>query len=815
MIGHSATPSKGGAGGSSAALLQQAAHLHRQGRSQVAEEMCNAVLASEASNAAALHLRGLIAMERGHTEAGVRDIERSLAHLPAQPAAHSNLGNALLKLGKPLQALESFDRALRLAPDYAVAHYNRGNALLQLARHAEAIESYDHALQGKPNHHLAFNNKGSALFALQRWEEALASVERSLELEANHADAHRNRGIILAALKRHDEALDSYSQALRLGAAEAETLRHRGAAYRALDRHEDALADYQRAVQLDPESFEAWNLCGIVLLGLRRPLEALGCLDHALRILPNDANALNNRGIALLALQRPLEALACFEASWDDGASAPVEPLLGRAQALDALKRSSEAVRCLELLLQRAPEYPYARGALTQAQLDGCEWQGIGERVERVLHGVEQDRAVITPFSLLALCGTPRQQLRCARQYARDKYPSAADSAPWTGPVYAHGRIRLGYVSADLREHAVSYLMAGVFEQHDRQRFEVIGLSLLGAESSPMGNRVRAAFDRFIDVSEMDDGQVVRLMRELQIDIAIDLMGYTRAARSGIFARRAAPVQVNYLGYPGTMGAGFMDYLIADEFVIPPASREHYSEQVVYLPDCFQANDDRREIAAVPTRAQAGLPERGVVFCCFNSNYKINPSMFDLWCRLLSAVQESVLWLVEDNPTAGASLLREAAARGVDRRRLIFAQRLPYARHLARLGLADLFLDTLPFNAGTTASDALWAGVPVITCAGEAFASRMAGSLLRALGLEQLITYNLADYERLAIRLAADPMRLSELRSELLARRGAHGPFDTAAFCRQLEDAYRHMCQRARERLPPASAGITHGTTHV
>lgn len=324
-----------------------------------------------------------------------------------------------------------------------------------------------------------------------------------------------------------------------------------------------------------------------------------------------------------------------------------------------------------------------------------------------------------------------------------------------------------------------------------------------------MGQRIAAAFERFVDASRMTDAEVAALMRELEVDIAIDLTGYTQDNRTAIFAARPAPVQVNYLGFPGGMGAGYMDYIIADAFVIPPAARPHYAEQVVHMPHCFQGNDEQREIAAHrPGREEAGLPESGFVFCAFNNVYKITPPLFDVWMRLLRAVPDSVLWLAVDAPAVRRNLAAEASRRGVEPGRVVFSPRVPYREHLARMGLADLFLDTLPFNAGTTASDALWAGLPVLTCSGEAFAARMAGSLLTAVGLPELITYDLDDYEALALKLATTPALLADIRARLASNRTTSPLFDTEQFCRHLETAYRTMWERQQRGEPPADLWV-------
>jgi predicted O-linked N-acetylglucosamine transferase (SPINDLY family) len=371
-------------------------------------------------------------------------------------------------------------------------------------------------------------------------------------------------------------------------------------------------------------------------------------------------------------------------------------------------------------------------------------------------------------------------------------------------------RIRVAYLSADFHAHATAYLMAGVLEQHDRSRFEVYAVSFRKSDGSEMRARVENACEHFIDVCDMSDREVAVLLRAHRIDIAIDLKGFTRDARTGILAFRPAPIQVNYLGYPCTMGAGYIDYLIADEIVVPKDEHPNYSEKIVYLPDTYQCNDSKRTIAGVvPSRSDAGLPETGFVFCSFNNNYKIAPQIFDIWMRLLKETEGSVLWLLESNPAAARNLRREAEARGVARERLIFA---PWcanqADHLARISLGDLFLDTLPCCAHTTASDALWAGVPVLTCTGNTFAGRVAASLLNAVGLPEMVTHSLAEYEARALRLARDPAAMTELKAKLARNRTTYPLFDTVRFTRHMEAAYTRMWERYASGHPPAGFAV-------
>jgi protein O-GlcNAc transferase len=415
-------------------------------------------------------------------------------------------------------------------------------------------------------------------------------------------------------------------------------------------------------------------------------------------------------------------------------------------------------------------------------------------------------------MSLLPLTDAPELLLACARSLVADQYPENPVLGPFTrGPRPGAGeRLRVAYVSADFHDHPVSHLLVGVLERHDRERFEVIGISLRGPTGDSFERRVRAAFDRCIDLGGRDDLQIAQRMRELQIDIAVDLMGLTDSLRLGVFAHRAAPVQVSYLGYAGTSGAPYMDYVLADEVVIPRGTEGSYSEQVLRLPHCYLPNDDRREVGPLPTRAQAGLPGSGVVFCAFTNAYKINPPMFDIWMRLLRSLPGSVLWLRTLTDEARENLQREARTRAVDPDRLVFAPHVTsMAEHLGRHGLADLYLDTFPYNAHSTACDALWAGVPVLTCMGTGFASRVAASALTAMGLSELITHSLGEYEHLALDLARRPERLLELRARLARQRSSAPLFDTSGYCGHLESAYQWMAQRAT----PVRAGSSERVT--
>lgn len=758
--------------------FQQAVNLTQQGQLERSKAICRAILRDDADNADVLMLRGVIELESGRPLEAVESFRHSIRVQPRKPVAHALLGDALLAVKLPSVALESYARALELQPDLAPAYVGRGTAEFELKRPLEALASFDRALQLQANQPGVLLARGNCLHALKRFELAVENFDQAIAVNPSYADAYHNRGAALTALERAEHALSSFDTALAI----------------------------------DPAFGEAWISRGTALLALHRPAEALDSFEHAQELRGDSAAALCGRGNSLAALQRTPEALA----SYDLALSLDPDNLDAHFHRGTALLqfdwRPEEAAHNFAALLRLSPEFELAPGFLLHAQQCCADWTVRVPQASpaRILESVLGGACADSPFSFLAVSDSAAAQWRCAHSYTAERFSTRAPSATIGALEWLrHDRPRIAYVSADFREHAVSYLLAGLFERHDRQRFETIAISLRPESPDAFGQRVKNAFDRFIDVSGKTDEQVVALMREMQIDIAVDLVGLTEGLRPRIFAWRAAPIQVSYLGFPGTTGLPCMDYIVADEFVIPREQSAHYSEKIVYMPACFQASDDRRPVGGgVLSRADVGLPQTGFVFCCFNNTYKINSAMYDIWMRLLCGTPHSVLWLLGVNETTRENLRREAAARGVDPLRLVFAGRMPYAEHLHRLSFADLFLDTLPFNAGATANDLLWAGVPVITCAGEAFAARMAGSILRAAGLPELITHDRAHYEALAQRLALQPDSLRELKERLQGNRLTQPLFDTDRFCRHLESAFEEMLRRHELGEAPQSFSI-------
>jgi len=687
-----------------------------------------------------------------------------------------------------------------MRPGDPEAMLRRALALLQSGKTDKAITILRKLLAAFPDHPQLLLLLGSAEAQRGNTAVGLRHLERLLLLEPGHAAAHNNVGLALQALKRPDEALKSFDRAIALLPGSPEAHINRGLALREAGRFDEALASFERALRIDPTNAEQHNNRGNVLLDLGRPEESLASFDRAIAIDNGYAEARAGRGSALQLLGRTAEALADFDRA------IVLNPRLAQAHNLrgDLLlqaRREADARDSYERAYRLDPSLEFLLPRLLYSRLRICDWNGIPALLAGLEAKIARGGQLCIPFDALGLTGDPALQRRVAQSYAARRFPPGESGGPL--PRQPRPKIRLGYFSADYRDHATTRLIAELFELHDRDRFELIGFDFGPLADDEMHRRVRSAFDRFIDVRPSSDRDVARLSRELQVDIAIDLKGYTEDARPGIFAARAAPVQVNYLGYPGTLGVETVDYIIADERLVPPASQVHYAEKIVLLPDSYQVNDRRRVLADRSfDRDELGLPTQGFVFCCFNNNYKITPPVFEVWMRLLLRLPHSVLWLIQDSPTAAANLRREAEGRGIAAQRLVFAPRMPLPEHLARHRCADLFLDTLPYNAHTTASDALWAGLPVLTCAGEAFASRVGASLLAAAGLPELITYHLDDYEALAFDLATTPGRLAEVRERLQSGRSTAPLFDTPRFARHLEAAYLQMHERSVAGLP-------------
>jgi len=829
-------------------MLEEAIAAQVRGAFEDAKRLYRGVLKIHSRNAIAWGNLAIIAAQEGNIAEAEKLFRSALAGNPRYAQGYNNFGHLLAQQGRIDEALAAFRCALELEPDYAAAHFNLGNALKQQGRLEEALAAYRRTVKLRPEHAAARVNIGVVLQERGRVEEAIAEYRQALAVAPNYAQAHYNLGIALQSQERLAEALAAYQRAVELAPDAPELHVNLGVLLRELERPTEALDALARAIALRPNYAEARYNLAIVLNDRGRLEEAMANYQQAIQFRPGYAEACNNLGMLLQAQGRLDEAATAFRQA--------IEARPGYAEAHNNLGlvrqeqgRFEEAAADLRQALDLNPTYPEAhynlgnalreRGSLEAAiaayrralelrpddasafsqrfyqRCRACDWTDYASDQKTILDIVRSGSGEVPPFVLLATAANSADRLRCARNWMAAVKPPADAVIRHARPAEQR-RIRLGYLSGDFHRHATAVLTAELFERHDRARFEVFAYSFGPDDGSPMRARLVRAFDRFVDVRQMPHAQAAQRIRDDGVDILIDLKGHTLGVRPKIPALRPAPIQVNYLGFPGTMGADFIDYILVDPMVVPPDRQADYSEKIAYLPGCYQPNDTKREIATeVPSRGQSGLPERALVFCCFNHSFKLTPAFFDIWMRLLRGVPGSVLWLLEGNALMRENLRREARARGVDPDRLAFAPIVPLPQHLARHANADLFLDTLPCNAHTTASDALWAGLPVLTCAGDTFAGRVAASLLTAIGLPELITDSLEAYENRALELASNSRKLSALKAELNRRRRTGALFDIAGFTRNIEAAYTRMWEMRRVGEAPGSFRIEEppGTT--
>lgn len=806
--------------------------LHQAGRLAEAEAMYRHLLAGTPNEARLLAHLGLVRAQLGALEEG-RDLLLEAARRdPSEPSVPFHLGSIWMALGRADEAVKVFSAAIILAPENAAFHFAAGNAAFQLGRYQDAVEAFaradalqpgqvevllnwgsalqelgqpkealaicDRVLTLAPGHPGALNNRGNSLRVVDRCEEALAAFDAALKVEPNYDLARFNRTTVLERLRRHEEALRECDRVLLRAPSYAGAHSLRGTILLGLDREDEALGSFEKALSLDPRLISAYHGRISALLALTRWEEALAGCQAAIERDPASAVSYNNLGAALMKLRRYADADAAFtKAEALDHNNAEV--CFNRAGYDYALDKLEDAYAAAKRALVLRPDFLQAFSFSFGLGAHLCDWQdrsAVLERMEAYCRKGEK----IDPFALTYAFDDPQMHLEAAKRIAERPRPAMARVA-----ITPRKTLRVAYLSADFRDHPVTHQAIELFEAHDRGRVETFAIALWPMPKDGIGSRLRSAFSQVVEVFDRSDQDIARRLADLHIDIAVELGGYTDKARPGVLAWRPAPVSVSYLGYPGTLGAPYIDYILADGCTIPPEDDRFYSEKVVRLPQCFMPFDSRTEAAPrLPTRTKEGLPEDAFVFCNFNKTDKITPEMFDLWMRILQRVPGSVFWFNVQNETARKNLRAEAKKRGVAPERIIFANRTESrAGHLARLQLADLFLDTLPYNAHATTSDFLAAGVPVLTTKGRSFASRVAASLLQSVGAGDLVAPDLAAYEAMALKLAEDKTALAGWREHLKSHKRTAS--DTVRLARSLEEAYFAMWERRVNGLKPES----------
>lgn len=719
------------------------------------------------------HTLGFLAVVYAKREQYVEALEfanRSLKLLPKNALTLSNLGNIYLGLEKFEKAHDAFDKSLKIDQKNPEAWLNKGNALQELKRFEEALSHYDKVLLLQPNSAEAWSNRGNALQELKRFEDSLTHYDAALNIRPNYTEAWSNKGNALQELKRFEEAVAHYDKSISSNQHYAKAYVHKGNALNELKRFEEALLHYEKALSLDSDYAEAYSCKGSTLSELKRFDEAISNHDRSLSLKPHNAAGWLNKGIALSALNRYEDAIACYDKA-----------------------------------LSLAPDLRWVNGYLIHLRMKIGSWNDLSSSLEKICSKVIANQTIIRPFDLLSISDDPSLHKQAAHIFSQDQFPVNLN----LGLIPKHEKqekIRIAYFSPDFRNHPVSILTAELFEIHDRSRFEVIAFAL---QKAPIGDemsmRLKKSFDEFLEVDNLSDREIASLARQKNIDIAIDLAGFTQHLRTGIFSYRAAPIQVSWLGYPGTSGSDFIDYIIVDETIIPNTHREFYSEKIAHLPNSYMVDDSKRiPSKRVFTKDECGLPNAAFIFCCLNNDYKFNPNVLDSWSKILLNTKDSVLWISENNADFRKNIQAEFGMRSIKPERIIFAQRVDsMGDYLARYKLADLFLDTYPYGAHTTALDSLKVGVPLLTLLGKSFPGRVAASLLNAIGLPELITSSQEEYITLAIELANNPNKLAKIKERLVNNLTTTPLFNTPLFTKNIEAIYVKMVERYQKDMKP------------
>jgi predicted O-linked N-acetylglucosamine transferase (SPINDLY family) len=697
------------------------------------------------------------------------------------------------------------ESVLKTILDHSPDHTGANELLAYVSANTGDLERF-HSLLLKASQQLDCSPKalyylGSSFLERGQFQQAILYLDRALKNAGDFFEALHDLATAQAQMGDKPLALQNYTKALHLKKDSCELHYNIARLYDELDQLDLALVHYRHAVEIDPSYAEAWCNLGVDLARLRRYEEALHSYERALHLRPNDATTWSNKGIALYALKRLNEALAAYEQAIQLSPQY-AQAWANKAAFLHDQKQYPQAIAAYKEALRLDPSIHYAAGEMLHAKMKICDWNDIEFEIKDLENAIEANQLASSPFPMVVASSSESVNFQVAKFYVKDQFPVFVK--PQFHLKNSEEKIRIAYYSNDFFNHATAYLMAELFELHDRERFEIFAFSFSPKTKDAMQLRLQKNVDQFIDVSNMSDREVAVLSRQMKINIAIDLKGYTTNSRPEIFSLGTAPLQINYLGYPGTMGADFMDYIIADAVLIPEGNQQYFSEKIIYLKNSYQVNDSKRQISNKNfSRSEFDLPEDKFVFCCFNNNFKILPATLDLWARILSKVPNGILWLLEDNPLAKENLMKQAESRGIAKDRLIFADRMDLPEHLGRHQLADLFLDTLPCNAHTTASDALWAGLPVLTQLGETLAGRVAGSLLTAINLPELIVHSSKDYEDLAVDLATNPSKLTAIKEKLSLNKLSTPLFDTVLFTDGLENAFIKIYQRYQMGLPP------------
>jgi predicted O-linked N-acetylglucosamine transferase (SPINDLY family) len=693
-------------------------------------------------------------------------INASVSTSQGESIQYKMLADSLFESGKFHEAIHNYKIAVYLHPHFAEAHINLSNVLREQSMFNEAEHHLRLAIQYNPQQALAYYNLGSLLLEQGNHNDAITHLNKSIELKRDLTPAFIKIGHIQLEANNLNEALLNFLRAIELEPNYAPAYVNIGNIYCELGSPDAALTSYKMALEFDQSLMESHLNIGVLLSKQGKIVDAISHFQTALAIEPEFVDAHYHLGLACVAQEKIKDACDNFRKA-----------------------------------LSFSPDHLAALGGLAHQMQHMCEWRDLQQIIDKIRRITllapydSSDKNWIAPFTYMALPGiNAHEQKVCTEKYVRRTYLNCSSTKPSNGSSGTiNKKITIGYLSSDFHDHATSRLIAQIFELHDRKKFNIIAFSYVPDDGSTMRNRLSKSFDEFVDIRKFSTVDAANAIYEKKIDILVDLKGYTQNTRSEILALRPAPIQVNYLGYPGTLGAKYVDYILADRTIIPTEHFKYYTEKVMWLKDCYQPSDQSRRRLPAPKRSECGLPDGAFVFCCFNQTYKITPEFFEVWCRLLKSVPQSILWLLSTNQFAEANLKNNLAQHEIDPNRIVMAPFIDGEKHLARLQCADLFLDTSPVNAHTTCSDSLWMGLPIITCIGDTFPSRVAASLLKAIDIPELITDSLESYYSLALKLSTEVEFMNAIRKKILLNRDNSFLFDSHRFTRNLETAYTKM----------------------
>ena len=786
--------------------LQQAVALHKAGRLEEATVIYKALLKRDPRDFDANMYLGMVLVQQQDFDTAVMRLQTATRVNPKSALAQCNLGVALQSVQRYSDAAAAFSQALAIKPDFADPLIKLPHALYLAGQYEDALVAYNNVLAVKPDP-ILLNDKGCLLRDMRRYADAETVLRQALSLRPDYLVARINLAHVLFDAQDYSGAVDAYHHVLGQDPKHADARAGHIKSLKALDRDEELEGAILMALEDDPNNSGVLLDLGHLLRKKKQFSEAIDVYARAAACGDENPEVFFYWGMLLYDLGRYDAAAEAYghllRLDPDNGAA-----YQGRAEALRRLGRVEESLADFQRAIALLPNDLSLAVSALHAQMKVCDWREYSKAEQLLARLRQDDRAVLLPFPLVALPSSAEDQMLCAKRYVERRI--ATQYSAWEKPDYGHKKIRVAYVSADFHKHATLVLMAGMFEMHDKDRFEVIAISIGRDDGSVLRQRVVSAVDEFIDANRMSDEAIIALLAEKECDIVVDLKGFTMDARATLFAGRHAPIQVAYIGYPGTCALPNIDYFIGDAVTITPEIEPFFTEKIVYLPHSYQVNDNKRFAPTdIPSRAAQGLPEDAFVFCSFNNNYKFTPDVFAVWMNILRRVDNSVLWLLQDNQLMMDNLRAAAASHGIDPARLIFAPHALLDDHIARLACADLFLDSLPCNAHTTASDALWAGLPVLTCPGQTFAGRVAASLLTAIEMPELIVSDMQAYEDLAVTLAQDSEKYRALRDKLAAKRTSAPLFDTLATTRAIERAYEEMMRRFRAGQAPDHIRVT------